>query len=730
MVSVEHPFNNIPREELLKAANSMGEKAAQDFPRHLANVQKFARTFEPITTLSTIAFYGLLTGVDKEGQTRENSPIRQDQLELLQAIYVQTPNAELGQEFATPEDIQLIIEELSSLTNAYVNREMANSQRSEDKHKNSEKLLLSHLRSHTQIVRNWAFFDHAIDIAKRLLRLLDKDFEQILGLPATIVIDVFALLMRRIERRATDHIKTMRTIRKKSSTRDLIRAYYKACPYLQENPDELMTYFTENKIKINEAQLLIIIKLNDILPEVFAFSSDEIATEFRIDADALDALLAKLSIQFGDLADKKTEHIFLDNPVWHKPLIYLGERSYLCPIPSLFSGYLFRILESLMENDGKLRERYFKIRGEFLEQEVVDLFKRALPGCQIVTGYKFDIYETDLLVGIDDNLFIVEAKSHKPNPAALRGGKESAIKHIKNAIIEPSEQSLRLQHRTENALTASNKTEQLLPKFPFDLKKIKYIYRLSVTLEDFATIQSNLRLTKEAGWLPHDHVIAPCILVTDLAIVFEMLELAALKIHYLKRRSEIQQHMTYIGHELNLLGLYMKSSFSLGEHGHNGTNIIISEMSSDIDAYYTAKDAGFNAKKPRPRLHPYFKALCQKLEDREFEGWSTAAMAILSCPYETQIKALERFEAMKLSVKNRWKDPNHLNSIVIIPDKHSSEALIFHAFNNKNKPDRHKAIQNLASSAFEIEYIKTVVVISINIDSSDYPYSGVTLLGK
>jgi len=730
MVLMEHPFNNVPREELLNAIQSRKEKSAKSFPQHLANLQKFVRTFEPVTTLSTLAFYGLFTGVDERGQTRENSTIRQDQIELLQAFYMQVPHAELGQELAEPENIQSVIDELSGLTNAYSNRDIAIPKKNEGKRESSEKHLQSFLRGHTQVVRNWAFFDHAIDLAKRLLKPLDNNCEQLLGLSASAIIDLFSFIMRRTEKRITNHIKNMRMIRNESSIQGIVNAYYRAYPYLQQDPEELITYFTVNKLPISDVKFRMLTKMDEMLPLIFYYSCDEVAIERNIDAITLDAVFKKLSIGLGDIVDKKIEHIFLDNPVWYKPLISLGERVYLCPIPALFSGYLFRIFESLIEHDENLKERYWKVRAKFLEQEVYDLFKNAFPICQIEASYKWGGYENDLLVGIDNNLFIIEDKSNKQNPAALRGGKESAIKHINNVIIEPSVQSLRLQNRIINALEAPDKTDELLPNFPFELRKIKYIYRLSVTLEDFATVQSNLRLAKEAGWLPKDHVFAPCILVTDLAIVFEMLELTALKIHYLKRRSEIQQHMIYIGHELNLLGLYMKSGFSLGEHGHNWTNMI-SEMSSDIDAYYTAKDAGFNPQKPRPRLHPYFRKVCQRLEDQEFEGWSTVAMVILSCPYEDQIKGLKSFQVMKLSVKNRWKDLTHLNSVLIIPDKYnSSEALILHAFKNENSTDLDQATRNLASSTFDNDHVTTALVISVNIDKPHLVYSRMTLFTK
>lgn len=122
-----------------------------------------------------------------------------------------------------------------------------------------------------------------------------------------------------------------------------------------------------------------------------------------------------------------------------------------------------------------------------------------------------------------------------------------ARRHVKEMLLDPSIQSLRLASRVTQALANKNNRDSLLPQFPVSLDQVRTVLRLSVTLEDFATLQTTLHHAKKASWIPSEHPIAPCILLADLEVVFDILESTPHKIHYLKRRADLEAHLNYKG---------------------------------------------------------------------------------------------------------------------------------------------------------------------------------------
>lgn len=75
------------------------------------------------------------------------------------------------------------------------------------------------------------------------------------------------------------------------------------------------------------------------------------------------------------------------------------------------------------------------------------------------------IYETDLIVFIDSFALIIECKSGKVTPPALRGAPDRLRRRIQKLLIDPNIQSLRLK----NALNSS---------VPIQAKRILSVMRL------------------------------------------------------------------------------------------------------------------------------------------------------------------------------------------------------------------------------------------------------------
>lgn len=449
--------------------------------------------------------------------------------------------------------------------------------------------------------------------------------------------------------------------------------------------------------------------------------------ETGIPADKLCSTLDKLSICFGALAGNKAEYFFLDNPVWTKPLIKIGDGRFFCAIPQVFFSFIFPIFDKLLSDSPQAKSAYQKRRADFLEKEIRAIFSKSFPHCEIFAGYKWkdgdNEYENDLLVKVDSHLILVEAKSGAISWQALRGAPDRMKRHVDELLYAPSNQSYRLSNRIYESKANAQKQFNLLPNFPFNLDEIKTVLRLSVTLEDFAFIQTNLHLIKETGWIPEDHQLAPCMHLADLEVIFDMLESTPQKIHYLKRRSELEANMNYMGDELDLLGFYLKTGFNIGVSEFNKDHFMLTGMSKKVDEYYTALDNGIQRKRPQQKMTNWWRDICMKLEVRGFHQWSDIANILLGFSFSEQLKAEASFKRIKKHVLKFWQQDGHLCSIIITPSKYKFDAMALYAFRDRDKERRKERMENIAAQTFANSHVKRCLILGVNIDKDQYPYS-------
>jgi hypothetical protein len=541
------------------------------------------------------------------------------------------------------------------------------------------------------------------------------------------LIETFEFLVARTEEQVNGRWKKYREVFSESTVEKIIRKYFEVNQDLEGTPDALVELARSENLSIEQIKSFILAHSDLTLADDLTFTVSALSNELGLSQELLSAAVEKLSLSFGDLAHCETEQFFLNNPVWTKPLIKRGNGSFFCATPQMFFSFIFPILEELTQGVEPLRGFYQSRRAEFLESEIKRLFGQAFPGCEIATNYHWKDgsveFENDLLIKVDSHVIVAEAKSGAVSWPALRGAPGRAKRHVEELFLEPSNQSLRLASRIQEALANPATKDMFLPNFPFELETIKTILRLSVTLEDFAVLQSNLHMMKPAGWIPKDHPLATCMLLADLEIVFDILETTAQKIHYLKRRSELEANMKYMGDEMDLLGFYLSTGFNIGEGEFNGHMFQLTGMSKEIDEYYTGLDHGMPGTRPRLRLTKWWRDICSRLEGRSFYQWSDAANILLSFSFQEQKTAEKYFEKIKRNVLKKWMQKNHECSVLIVPNTHKSDAMSLFAFRRTAWQERHTRMENIAAQAFETPYVQRCLVVGMDIDEGHYPYS-------
>lgn len=732
----QHPLSNVPREELIKSLIQLGEQNKIDFSIKLIEIKKLFVTLEPLQALSSLSMYGLTSSVDDKGNISHGylgEQFNQSHVELAQALFLMIGLNE-SQARPTPENIEQLFNLLPELSDSFhIQRfvELGKEKPEEDK---GILAIQEELRLHTQMVRNWSYLSRVIDITTRLCKPCDKMFEVTAGLSATDIINLFILLIKRVEDKCNYRISHLREVMREKTINGLITAYYKMNPHFIDTEDEFKELIAKQSLK-REQVISMLVQHSDLsLPQIYMFTVDEISKLTGYSPVGLNQLLELLSLDFGDEIFKDEGHIFLANPVWTKPIINLGNGKYFCPMPQIFFSYIFQILEGLISGDTKRESIWADRRSKFLEVEICNLFKKSFPGCEIEAAYKWKDgaveYENDLLVKVDSHLIIVEAKSHSISSPALRGATKRVKKHVEEILLDPSMQSLRLANRIIEAKADIRNFASILQNFPFDISQIQNVLRLSVTLEDFAALQTSIHHFKSAGWIPQEHIIAPCILLADLEVVFDTLETKAHKIHYLKRRSDIEANMSYKGDELDLLGFYLDTGFNIGLTEHSNTHLILTSASKEVDAYYGALDVGIEREKPKPKMTQWWSDICKGLEKRDFYQWSDVANIVLSFAYEEQTETEKRFSQLRKNIHKNWKVLNHLCSIILIPNERKNDAISVYGFKDKAKDERYQKMENIATQIFESSHVTKCLVIAINIDRQDYPYSAIAVYTK
>ena len=593
-------------------------------------------------------------------------------------------------------------------------------------------MLQEHVRMHTQVVRNWGYHDTVKRTLRELYSTVNDEYKQAVGFTPQNLVSFFNHLVDETERRVNDHRRRLMPAMRGKTTESAVRRFYAENTHLGDSAEDMLALAKKNRFSREQVCALLWAYCDFYLSECFRFKIENVSKAVGIPAGEASEIVNKLSKRLGSLADHDRNHLFLGNPVWEKPLIEAPDGEFFCPNPQSFFHFSKTIIEGLAKNNVGLKEKVEKQRADYLETAIVKLFAAHFPASSVKRGFKWMSgnveYESDVVMLVDSHLVIIEAKSGRVSPPALRGAPQSAKDHVDALFIEPSVQSARLAERLREALRDPEARDELSRDLQMDLRTVYTVLRLSVTLDDFATLQTNLELLREAGWLPADHKVAPCMLITDLDAVFEILAGQAQKLHYLRRRSELDDTLVTTGDELDLLGLYLKTSLIIAEAEPDRPYLHLIGMSKEIDLYQEARIHGIERKKPQMRLSPWWRQLLEAVEKRAFPRWTDVCLTLLNVPPEEQKKAETMMARVKQNVKRMRRTPKPpsepQDSLFVLPSPRNKAAIVFHAFNLDNAHERHANMQSLAAQAFDnTDHLDRCLVIAFNVSGATGPYS-------
>ena len=726
MTMMENPFADITHEQRKELVSHFGKDSKEKVTEILASLDEILRNYDPIILISILSGYGLTVGASNNGVNSKESPgdLTQAHVELIQALALQIPQDQIGRDPAHPKLIQEVWDKLTELAVAFrfsgIDEALLESSESDLAINQIQEMM----RSHTQMVRNWGFHSQVITISKELYSHFDEPIKNKLGFSASNAIDFFKFIIDLTEVRLTKRMHILADLKSVRNPYTMILKYHELIGQGKEEADLFSKKIAINNISINSLFLILLSHYNIRMPDIYIFDSVELSKKMNVDIAIINEIFCYFSYNFGDLASNKKEFFFLDNPVWKKPIISLSE-GYYCSVPQLFFSFVLNILDEVVENIDK--EALHKRRADYLELKIEEIVKRRFPDSHVVSGAKWQLderlYETDLIVFIDSHAIIIEAKSHRISKPALRGAPDRIKKHLEEILIEPGIQSSRLERKL-NVLRAQELPEDsLLEIIPVDIDHIKKVIRVSVSLDDFAALQSNFGRFIDASWIPVDFNPCPSMNLASFETLFDFLEHPVQIIHYLLRRTEIEGVYSFIGDELDFMGLYISTLLNIGNIGDEGEyEHMISGMSGPLNKYYASKDQGILIDKPQPLVSDLFRAILSQLEKRGAPRWTEIGCVLNRFPPDDQYGITKFIKGLAISVNKNWKTEGHKNIAVYCPAGSSEYALAIVLFKNGNSSRRDEFVNQAFESGLQPEHVKYCLVIAMNIDKSDMPY--------
>lgn len=719
--------------EFKAAMTEAARKGIDEFPKLLVRISNLFQSTYPPNLLSTFAFYGCQGVMDDHGNRKSmTNRILQHHVELLQALALMVPFEQWGGAPSTGEKMQVLFDTVPEISDTFMKMRIFAQEDETDLQKKAILLLQEKIRLHTQAVRNWGYYLDVIKICRELYSPLDDDFDHALGFSATDFIDVAEAIVSEFERRARLHFETVQKFLRGKTIPQLVNLYFKHMSDIRGSPDDFIKIIPPGT-SLQGVMGFMMSHADLRHADLMTFTPNEMATLTRKPEDTVRKVLDAIALESGALIDANAEHLFLSNPVWTRPAIKLLN-GYLIPLPQAVFSHINNIMRGLAESvkmDNTLSAR----RAVYLEYKTEEVLRAALPTANIETNKKWSVdgvqYETDVFGVLDRTLIIVEAKSHRVSPQALRGAPDRLKKHLADLVVDPSVQSERLQSLVVNARAGNTVSKAIIAPLGINAEQIDNIIRLSVTLEDFSIMSSSEDELKEVGWVPKGHELAPTILIADLICIAEILDNELQFLHYLAERFHFQKGFRLFGDELDFLGLYLAHGFNLGQVQKQLKRMTLSGLSDAIDRYYQGREVGLELPRPKSNLNRTFRDIVDRLTLRKPPGWTTIGIHLLnSVDAEEQKKVTAGLERLRKSVLNKRTRPGDDCIMQITPELDRKATIAFFVYSPDGGLDVREFMELIAANVLERDEAKVCVVFGKSTALWAEPYQSALIVQK
>lgn len=199
MQPVQSPFHGMTRAEADEAFIEAGREASNIFEKSFVELQKRLLTPDPVLLLSVLAFYSHFGRVKSDGPLREEHPILQHNIELVQGLVLRNTRDSYEGRPAIPPLVTEVRELAYEAAQTFFVRRYANLSPSMSGEERHRLRVLEEVRSHTQSIRNWGYPQQIRRIVTDLFAPLDDEIERRKGVRVGHLITMGARLMLAVE---------------------------------------------------------------------------------------------------------------------------------------------------------------------------------------------------------------------------------------------------------------------------------------------------------------------------------------------------------------------------------------------------------------------------------------------------------------------------------------------------------------------------------------------------
>ena len=716
-------------EERLETVKQMGQKADEQFPGKYKEIQQWFQRYDQLYLLAFCCYHFLTSdaGYDEEAVTGQlEFPICYQ--ELLQAFALAQPRShEIGD---LGHEVDRFKADLKKIGTLNAHRHFHFSELVATPADLDKQALRIQMKMHTTAVRNWAYEHQMQHVTLALAEAIAPVFIAKNGFDPQMLLKIIYKMTDTVQERINAHrLKLIATTREKHYEK-VSEVYEREFAVQSATSSQRREMWERMGKNLLHYKAMLLAHSDLFLQSIFTFDFDTLIgfSEGTFDKEQLQEIFDHIAMTFGELSNFDAEHFLLGNPVQQKPFIRLNQDEVFSSLWSVLSHYSLGILETFCAKDPSLRAKYNKLRGDYLEDEIEKLFRSSFPMAKIYAGSKWPgkdgrLYENDLLVIIDKFAIVVEGKAGMVSPPAKRAAPERLFKTLQELVEEPSEQALRfIEYLKDNPRELSLKVEKG-PNNRIDATHLKYFIPLGVTLSHLGAMGTNLKQLIKAGVVDRTIAqLAPSISLTDLQNIFDLLPMAAEKIHYLQRRREIEATITYTGDELDLLGWYMDNGFNLGTVTEKIGLFRMDLKSKELDNYIIGSALKEKVRKPELKKTNWWRDMLLRMEEKQTETWLETSYVLLNVSLEIQ----EHLELMLKDLEKKLrqgKAPQVHNWILLeTADKDRKFFIAGYQYQERYREERNGVINDI----FDDERMKGAkgrVVIGRNIDKDHYPYS-------
>ncbi len=644
------PKIDLPRTQRLRLMAQAGKNAEEKFQSGLLTIHEEIQRVNPLQLLCSLSFYFLHSFDPAPNEWNRQEKLFQHHLEVIQACALKHKWDEFGMERTDP---QKLIDSINDVSQLFIFKRAQTVNESMSEAEIETFMTREAVRTHTQAVRNWGYPQHMHSLVRKLMAKMDDVCKKEHGIKASTCADLLFALVKQSEARMNRHLEERMNCLSKPTKHAMFDTYKSAFPVCQYL--ELSERLVHDKsVSLTQFRNHLFCCSDFTLPyEVFVIRPDYVQslTDEDISEEAIKCLLDSWSLQFGDITEQD-EFLFMGNPIRYRPFIKTMDDFYVLPLPGLLISFCLQMLEMLFQSTGS-KKVYEKARAKFLEDQVGEILSSSFPRGKLYRNseWTYDIdgktYENDALLVVDQIAIICESKSGRVDESARRGGAR-LDNEIKELLIEPAEQATRFADFLSRHPKVHEFATRSGEKNVVDVSQVKTFIPIPVTLDDL-----NLRWDTDAlPMVTNDLVKRSCpFLLSDFLIAMDVLQSETLRLHYLKRRFDFQYRDKFIGDEIDLLSVYMKTR--LVHEMPNEVLYLGSGEAHPIDEYYLKTFEGQECRKPEFPLNTRWQALISKFDAIDAnQGWSLVSQPFIDVSFEDQQKIERQIKELARRVKS------------------------------------------------------------------------------